>query len=153
MNTQHHDDTASLNRFHKAAEASPTRTGWAIHISEFDSEPIFAWFKTREDFLDYVASGDIRALNEESDPTKLREIAESVRAGTVSFEDAVEKIDEALGSANLHWWGSVEELLTGDSDLAREVRAYCRESTGQGDHPANAHEVDAFLDTMRHFPL
>lgn len=111
------------------------------------------WFDSIQDLLQFIANYLV-ALNPGPLSTDHRSVFDSVSQITnrvfkneLSKEEAIKELNlVARHFFQIRWWGSREDLLSGDSDFACETRSWWRNLTGDKDNsPIRDSEMDAFL--------
>jgi hypothetical protein len=111
------------------------------------------WFDTLQDLLQFIANYLV-AFNPGPLSTdhvavfdSVSEIANRVFRNEIGREVAIKELNLAARHFfQIRWWGSREELLSGDSYFACEARSRWRNLTGDKDNsPIRDSEMDAFL--------
>jgi hypothetical protein len=111
------------------------------------------WFDSIQDLLEFIANYLI-ALNPGPISSKhknvyysVSEIANRVFRNEIGREEAIKEFNLAASHFfQIEWWGSREELLSGDSEFACETRSWWRHLTGDKDNsPIRDSEMDAFM--------
>jgi hypothetical protein len=111
------------------------------------------WFDTVQDLLQFIANYLV-ALNpgpQNSDHQAVfdtvSQISNRVFKNDLGKDDAIKEFNlAACRFFQIGWWGSREELLSGDSEFPCETRSGWRNLTGNKDNsPIQDSEMEAFL--------
>jgi len=111
------------------------------------------WFGTVQDLLEFIANylvalnpGPISS-NHKNVYYSVSEIANRVFRNEIGREEAIKEFNLAARHFfQIEWWGPREELISGDSGFACDVRSWWRHLTGDKDNsPIQDSEMDAFL--------
>ena len=87
---------------------------------------------------------------------KVTMVIDAYRSGLLTWEQFVSSLQGALERQSLTWIGPIEELISGDSDYAKQTRrGFRRDSEAVGDSPESGpllgDEIDEFLATIQDF--
>lgn len=87
--------------------------------------------------------------------TAARTVLAGVRDGSVPIDEAMQRLNEQFKNlVQVAWWGRYEEIRSGESDFARDIRENIRVSVAEGDiefddSPIRADEEDRFLAALK----
>jgi hypothetical protein len=158
----------------EASDRDPRQYPYGYFVS--DVVGIFTWFRTTDELFDTFVDAEPTVYGSDSEPggNKLAEGLEAVRRRVkrpvVLGGKLRGEINDVLGdSADLEWWGQLEDLLKGSGEFETDLRAWFRESQGvvegeteeeeEGDEdsdgdpsrPIESYEVEEFLDYLRDY--
>lgn len=160
----------------EASDRDPRQYPYGYFVS--DVVGIFTWFRTTDELFDTFVDAEPTVYGSDAEPggNKLAEGLEAVRRRVkrpvVLGEKLRGEINDVLGdSADLEWWGKLDDLLNGPGEFESDLRAWFRESQGavegedeeedeeeeaeesDGDpsRPIESYEVEEFLDYLRDY--
>jgi hypothetical protein len=124
----------------EAYERLPTEHPWG-YFHYMDGPPAagggvgcFAWFDTRDEMLLFIARHQVWLAPgpEGVDPiekaAQVEKIIDDLLADNIDMDTARISINEVLKSfSQFEWWGPFEELVSGESEFAREIREWYRD--------------------------
>ena len=124
----------------EAYERLPTEHPWG-YFHFMDGPPAagggagcFAWFDTRDEMLLFIAQHQVWIAPgpEGIDPVEkvgqVENIIDELLSDKIDLEAARIEINNLLkGFSQIEWWGQFEELISGESEFAREVRNWYRD--------------------------
>jgi hypothetical protein len=125
----------------------------------------FTWFRSHDEaarcFVEVALKQQWLPLAElEGDTALLAKIESLLSAPFQGDADRKPKLDalnaELSGLVQVRFWGSLDELLAGDSAFAKEIRAWFRgpyddEGDVADDSPIGAEERQEFIDELRNY--
>ena len=143
----------------KAHQADPITNPWGIYTR--DPWPtgiaLFMWFGSDPELRTRLIDG---SFDLDGEPEDWEDAAEAMTAALAGIErlspTAVDTLDAATnGTYDLEWIGHLDDLLTGESPTALEVRESWRGGEKPpGSEPAapiNASETEAFAEFLREY--
>lgn len=150
---------AAQQAYMSANGREPQDTDWGLLTTDdgggspAPSHRLFAWFETREQLLDFIASELILSASEppeqdEAEPAiaEAAALVSKVRAGAIGHAELVDALADRVASSQvLNWVGTFEELCTGDGAEVRRVRSeywWSREDDHDEDGPQPPIEED-----------
>jgi hypothetical protein len=80
-----------------------------------------------------------------------------VKDGSVQIDEAMQRLNKQFENLiQVAWWGQYEEIRSGDSDFARDIRENICVSRAEGDiqfddSPIDAGEEDEFIDAWQSY--
>jgi len=124
----------------KAYERLPTEYPWG-YFHYLDGPPAagggagcFSWFPTRDEMFLFIAQNQVWIAPGPAgvDPVErvieVEKIIDKVLADEIDMEAARTEINDALKACSqIEWWGHFEDLVSGESDFAREIRKWYRD--------------------------
>lgn len=117
----------------------PTWRSWGFFAYD-DGPPFcgggtgfFCWYDSKEEMLEtlhkhpFLFHSDRESSEEDEAEINLansvRSVLEKMGKGSISDSDALEQLNKLLARIDqIEWWGSFEDLVTGDSEYAKHVR-------------------------------
>ena len=85
----------------------------------------FKWFDSVSDLTDHILNVDLRLCSYDKDMHDEFRAGLSKALARVEIEGLTEKVREALNSIDwgftMHWWGSLQDLLSGHTQFSRET--------------------------------
>ncbi len=120
---------------------------WGYFVQDtFSGGAGFRLFPSREEALAYLAERDVREHAEQSNDVdadlmteEMHSVSERIRAGEIGPDDLPKVINASLYNDTfwLEWFGTLQELQSGDSEFSRQVldafEAEKREATDYGE--------------------
>ena len=170
--TTYEDRTEAAQQVYiQANEREPRDTDWGLLVTDDSVGPpassfrFFAWFETRDQLLDFVASDLVLSAGEppEEDEAEavLADVAalvRKVRDGGMSREELAQAFADRLDSSQtLDWMGTFQELCTDDAAAAQEIRSEywgVREDDHDEDSPQppiSEDEREDFVEFLRSY--
>jgi hypothetical protein len=117
-----------------------------------DTTRVFTWFSTEKELIDYICECEplIHHL-ETTDAKAFSEKVYQVMEPDIELSDANLCKVNALGSDFLciDWWGSFDDLVSGKSNFAKELRSYFHDD--ESDESIAIDELDDFVEFIQHY--
>ncbi len=123
----------------------------------------FYWFDNESEMLELARylCWMFPITEDDHDPILFREngkIIDALVAKQFDLEKGKELINDLLeGSLQVSWWGEVKELISGESEFAKEMRSsfWDEQENGASDeenfHPISGDKVQDFLDWLAEY--
>ena len=125
--------------------------------------PGFLWFPAKEDMFDFIgrllphyppgpASADLTKICETT-----THIVSKWSDGEITMESALSQLNIALKRhSQIDWCGQFEELLSGDTEIAKSVRSRhnpVNEEGEEDDRVITADEQQEFIETLQQYGI
>lgn len=126
--------------------------GYHITDDPYSSSYKFQWFESIEEMVDYLIDVQIpeleaRAYMTPEAATIVRHLLCHVRQHGLSTE-AQDMINKGAGGLTIHWWGTLDELLSGMTLFSRELLGLFAVSRGDG-RGVSVRELPGFLEFLQ----
>ena len=149
-------------RLEEANERNPRTFPMGAFIGDdfvLSAVAMFFWFRDSTELLDSIVECEPALYIDPAEPeyeevsARLAAIRDSVRPGDLLSTDLMSRLESALkGYASIRWWGSLEDLLSGEGEFEQEVRESLREGF-EDDDPGHGvigpEMVDDFVEFIR----
>lgn len=148
--------SAGLTCKHCGPEGTATRSQWGFDGYDTRSgEPGFFLADTKEQVIETFRTFILYCGEEDNNVRwKVTVIIDAYKFGLLSWRQFVSSMQSVLEKQTVRWIGPMEELITGESEYAKEARRSFRggdEKTSDAAQsaPLQEAEIDEFLSTFR----
>jgi hypothetical protein len=141
-----------------ASERNPTRAPWGYYCSDDHvfGAGLFLWFQTKEGMLQFLAEhegADSEQHEQDTLRTGMRKIANQMVTGRLGFEKGTDRFNELLkGHLHIEWVGHFDDLLSGNKNFARKLRAeFCPPEAASSVHSIPNEQIPEFIELLRNY--
>jgi hypothetical protein len=124
-----------------------------------DSVRVFQWFATIEEVAAWIRDAEpkIAETEDQQDIARYARASEALLQNSSNLEEARKAVAEALGPVlSFDWLGSFEELISGDSEFARDVRiGFWEHDDEDNNEPTSipAEKVEEFIEFLKSYGI
>ena len=160
------DVEALRERLNEACQRDPKKFPQCAFIGDdfvLSQVTLFFWFRDSSELLDSIAECEPAVYLDPAEPeyhevsARLAKIRDSARPADTLSVDLMSQLQDVLrGHACIRWWGSLEDLISGDGEFEREVREDFHEGSDEREPDGRVIEpemVDDFVEFLRTYGL
>lgn len=155
-------------QIHNQADPRTNPFGYLVWHNGFACGPVtigvFMWYPTQQAMLAGISELEVYSSLEEGDELEpddlliqqhFRELTTQFQEGKLDALTLSKKLSEVTRSLDFEWIGSFEELCSGNSEFAREVRERYYEDMSDDDDvldtlpPIQEDDLEDFIDMIR----